>query len=111
MAFQRVSVGIDLGVHSIKVVQLAVHGPQAKVERSLVLSRSRLTSEGVDHDDPEVLGRVLRDEMAEAGIRTRGVVLGLDAQESMLRYLHMAPMDAKRLDMVMKIEVESISDR
>lgn len=111
MALQRRAVGIDIGSHAVKAVQLRVSGSEARVEASAMMSRDRLAASGVDANDPKALAEALRAGMDEAGISSSGAVLAIDGQESIIRYTHMPPMPSKRLETVMSYEVESVADR
>ena len=111
MAFQRTAVGLDLGSKAIKIVQVKISGAEASLERSIVIPRAKIESEGVDPSDPDELAEALHEAMTSAGVRTGGVVLALDSKDSMVRYTHMPPMASKRLATVMGYEVESVSDR
>ena len=125
MALQKSAVGIDFGADTVKAVRVRVAGRAANIESSVSVARASVGSSvargdaGAEGEDPgarvarEVgeLARELRRQMAGAGMPTKGVVLAIEARESIIRYNHVPPMPGPRLGMIMKYEVESIGER
>ncbi|MCZ6796309.1 MAG: pilus assembly protein PilM [Planctomycetota bacterium] len=111
MVFDRQAVGLDLGSHFIKVAQVRISGDEALLVRSLVLRREDVRAQGVDLESADEIAQALREALRRAGIRGKGVCLAIDSRESIIRYSHVPPMATKRLDLVMKYEVESVAER
>lgn len=111
MAFQRTSVGIDIGTHAIKVAQLKVTETGAFVQNGIYLDRATLASRGVSIDDRVAVAALLKDQMVERGIPTRGVILGISGSDSILRYTAIPPVPAWRLKVIMGYEVNEVASR
>jgi type IV pilus assembly protein PilM len=111
MALHRSVVGLDIGAQAIKAVQVRISGRVARAERSVAIRRAVLEAEGVDLADKAALARAIRRRLQEARIHPRGVVLGIDGKDSIIRYTHSPPMPPRRLEMVMKYEIDSMAER
>lgn len=106
MAISRTVTGVDLGRESIKAVQVEVAGAEASILRSVSIPRIRLEGQDIQR-----VAAALGEAMEQAGIPTNGVTLGLGGEDSILRYNHVPPMPPSRLGLIMKYEVESVSER
>lgn len=106
MAMTRTVTGVDLGRDAIKAVQVELSGAEASILRSVSIPRVRLEGQ-----DPQSVAAALGDAMEQAGIPANGVTLGLGGEDSILRYNHVPPMQPSRLGLIMKYEVESVSER
>ena len=110
MAFQRTSVGVDIGSHAIKVVHLKVTDRGAFIQQALYYDRVALVARGVDPDDFGAVATLLANQMAAHRIPTRGVVLSIAGSDSILRYTAVPPVPTWRLNVIMKYEVEEVAD-
>ena len=111
MAFRKSAVAIDLGSHAIRVLEVSVSEKGVSVHRALVVSRSELEEEGIEPRDHAALAKALKARMAEARISTRGVVLGIGGQDSMMRYTRIPPVPAWRLKVIMNYEVTEVAEK
>ena len=111
MAFQRTSVGVDIGTHAVKVVHLKVTDRGAFVQNALYYDRSNLAARGVDPDDVGAVAALLASQMAAHKIPRRGVVLSIAGSDSILRYTSVPPVPTWRLNVIMKYEVDEVADK
>ncbi|MBI4585242.1 MAG: pilus assembly protein PilM [Planctomycetes bacterium] len=111
MALQRTSVGIDIGTHSIKVVQLKISESGAFIQNALYFDRAALHSRGVDPQDRVAVAALLKSQMSEHRIPTRGVVLSISGSDSMLRYTSIPPVPSWRLKIIMEYEVKEVAEK
>ena len=111
MALQRTSVGVDLGTHSIKVVQLKVSEKGAFIQNALYFDRATLAARGVDIEDRVAVAALLKSQMVEHRIQTSGVVVGIPGNDSILRYTSIPPVPAWRLKVIMGYEVGEVAER
>ena len=111
MFSSKSAVGIDIGSRRVQVAELMVTDGGIVVTRGFSVDRVRLRSDGVAPDDLPALAAALKNRMVEAGISIRGVVLGIGHQDSMLRYVRIAPVPSWRLDLIMKYEVGEVAER
>ena len=81
-------------------------GAEASIINSVSIPRVRL-----EGHDPQSVAAALGDAMEQAGIPTNGVTLGLGGEDSILRYNHVPPQASAKLPLIMKYEVESVSER
>ena len=106
MAITRSVTGVDLGRDAIKAVQVELSGAEASILNSVSIPRVRLEGQ-----DPQSVAAALGEAMEQAGIPTNGVTLGLGGEDSILRYNHVPPQASAKLPLIMKYEVESVSER
>ncbi|HVR75535.1 MAG TPA: pilus assembly protein PilM [Planctomycetota bacterium] len=114
MATRNKAVGIDLGVHAIKVVELRITPGGVQVLRAIRVDRSDIPSSGEEPGSSAErvhLARFLRARMDEVGISARGVVLGLGGQEAMLKYTRIPPVPSWRLKVIMDYEAGEVAER
>jgi type IV pilus assembly protein PilM len=104
-------VGIDLGAHAIRVVELRISEKGAVVRRALLLDRAALLERKVDPSDRPKVAALLRREMEAAGIPARDVVLGISGKDSIIRYTHVPPVPAWRLKIIMDYEVNEVAEK
>src|ERR1041384_1323260 len=104
-------VGIDLGAHAIRVVELPISEKGAVVRRALLLDRAALLERKVDPSDRPKVAALLRREMEAAGIPARDVVLGISGKDSIIRYTHVPPVPAWRLKIIMDYEVNEVAEK
>jgi type IV pilus assembly protein PilM len=107
----RSAVGIDLGSHSIKVVELRISEDAAIIRRALYLDHAALRARGVDPADRPAVALLLKKEMTAAGIPVRDVVLGISGKDSIIRYTHVPPVPAWRLKKIMDYEVGEVEEK
>ncbi len=111
MAFNRSSVGIDIGAHSVKVVQLQITDKGAFVQNALYFDRDDLEARGVTLEDRPALVAFLKAQMAELRIPTKNVILGISGEDSILRYTSITPVPPWRLKIIMGYEVSEVAER
>ena len=111
MAFQRTSVGIEIGTHAVKVVHLKVTDRGAFIQNALYYDRANLVARGVDPDDVGAVAALLASQLAAHRIPMRGVVLSISGSDSILRYTSVPPVPPWRLNVIMKYEVEEVADK
>jgi type IV pilus assembly protein PilM len=111
MPLTRSAVGIDLGAHAIKIVNLRVSAAGAAAMGALLLERRALAAAGLVPGDPASLARILRAHLSQARIPARGVVLGIGGQDAVLRYTRTPPVPAWRLKVIMDYEFGGFAER
>jgi len=111
MAFKKSAVAIDLGAHAVRVLEVSVSEKGVHVHRALAIHRAELAEEGIEPRDHAALARALKSRMSEARISTRGVVLGIGGQDSMMRYTRIPPVPAWRLKVIMNYEVTEVAEK
>ncbi len=111
MAIQRTSVGIDIGSHAIKAVQLRITEKGAFIRNALYFDRDDLAARGVDAGDRAAMAALLKTQMSEAGMPTSGVVVGISGADSILRYTSVPPVPAWRLKVIMDYEVGEVAEK
>jgi len=87
-----VGVGIDIGSRTTRVVKLTRRGEAVRWAGSVSVSQKQ--------DQAEDLPARLR----EAGIRTRGGVVGLSGKDTLIRYLRVPPVPPWKLNMLVGYE-------
>ena len=87
-------VGLDIGCHEIKAIELveAADGPQVNALATMPAV------------DPLELPQAIRSLFADAGIKTRNVAVSLSGQSVIVRYIAMPEMSAEDLRSSMKYE-------
>ncbi len=100
-------VGIDLGAQRILVCETFADADGVRIASAVALDRRRL---GLGAD-ARTVAKAVANAMKEAGMSTRGVVLGVGQQDCMLRYAQVAPVASWRLDLIMKYEVTEVAER
>jgi type IV pilus assembly protein PilM len=111
MALRRRSIGVDFGATAIRAVELRARGDTVEIGERIVLSRAELAESGVDIEDAVELAEALASRIVSAGMHHRGVVLGLDGREAILRYTHVPPMPRRRLEEIVAYEVKAVEER
>ena len=104
----RSMVGVDIGSHSIKVVEIKRAKDKFKLVGFGVVPTPKGAVTGGAIADPEAVASALREALREAGIKGRKVVSALHAQQGMvIRVLEGLPkMTEKELREAMRWEVE-----
>ena len=99
-------VGVDIGSHAIKVVELAPAGQRFKV----LHAGSGETPPGAVKEgqvmDPAVVGLAVRKVLGEAGIRPGRVVSAVGGQAVIVRELKLPPMSDEELKQAARFEAE-----
>jgi len=99
-------VGVDVGSHAIKVVELAGAGPRFKV---LHAGQGETPAGAVKEGqvmDPAVLGLAIRKVLSEAGVRPGRVVSAVGGQAVIVRELKLPPMSDDELKQAARFEAE-----
>ena len=111
MAFQRSAVGIDLGTRTVRVAHLNVSEKGATVLQALEIERRELLADAGDATEIEAIAAALARRMKEARIPQKGVILGLNGQDAVLRYTRTPPVPDWRLKVIMNYEVNEFAER
>ena len=107
----RSGVGIDIGTHAVRVVELSVSENAAVIRKALYLDRKSLAERGVDFSDRAQLAAHLKQAMTAAGIGSRSVALGISGKDSIIRYTHVPPVPSWRLKIIMDYEMNEVSEK
>lgn len=102
-------VGIDVGAATVTVAGVRRHRGGLALE----LLRHYPLEELCDEAEPtpaRVASAVAR-RLREAGLRPRGVVLGVSGRDAIIRYSQLPPMPDWRLKLLMQLEIEDVSER
>jgi len=99
-------VGLDVGSHSVKVVELARAGGRLRIARSAVVPTP---PEGLVEGavgDPKVLGPAIRRAFDQAGIRNRRVNTALSGRAVVVREIRLPAMPDEELAQAVRFEAE-----
>jgi type IV pilus assembly protein PilM len=99
-------VGLDVGSHSVKVVELARAGGRLRIARSAVVPTppGGLVEGAVG--DPKVLGPAIRRAFDQAGIRNRRVNTALSGRAVVVREIRLPAMPDEELAQAVRFEAE-----
>lgn len=111
MALRKNVVALDLGASAIKALSVSVTDAGVQIERALHIQRQELVNDGLEPGNLEQLARMLAARMADQRLSTRGVVLGIGAQDCMMRYTRMPPVPDWRLKVIMEYEAKEMSEK
>jgi type IV pilus assembly protein PilM len=103
-----VSTGVVLGSHSVKVVQVRRKGG--------ILRLTKVANRKFDHATAErgmkgPKSEYLKTQIASAGIKSGEAMMGLSGRDLIIRYTHIPPVPDWRLGMLMKFEIEEVSEQ
>lgn len=100
--------GIVIGSHSLKVVQLRKKGGVPRLTR---VANIKLDSSFAEHAFDAKKKERLRTLLAGAGVKPGESMVGLTGRDLIVRYTHVPPVPDWRLDMLMKFEIEEVSEQ
>ncbi|MGQ9590971.1 MAG: pilus assembly protein PilM [Planctomycetota bacterium] len=106
--FEGRAVGIDLGAHAIKAVELRTSGRAPTVTRVARLERASLGEAG---SEARGLARALRAKFAEERVSARGAILGVGGQDTLIRYARVPPAPPWRLKAIVDFEAGEIAEK
>ncbi|MHC4472200.1 MAG: pilus assembly protein PilM, partial [Planctomycetota bacterium] len=100
--------GVVIGSHSLKVVQARKKGGVLKITKVANLKIGSATAERLlDSKKREHLTSLL----IGAGVKPGEAMLGLTGRDLIIRYTHVPPVPDWRLAMLMKFEIEEVSEQ
>ncbi|MCU0726415.1 MAG: pilus assembly protein PilM [Planctomycetes bacterium] len=100
--------GVVLGSHSVKVVQARVKGSVVRLSR---VANLKLDSEMAERPLDGAKVDRLAGLLAGAAARGGRTALGLTGRDLIVRYTHVPPVPDWRLAMLMKFEIEEVSEQ
>lgn len=104
LAKPKTSIGIDLGTHSVKVVQLSNFGNGAKLERATLM---RLHGDGSSEERRnEEIVRALRTVASTYSSKKAAIVTALPGQDTFIRYLRFPKMPPEELKGSIELEAD-----
>ncbi|HLJ61970.1 MAG TPA: type IV pilus assembly protein PilM [bacterium] len=102
----RTSVGLDLGSHALKAVEVVPADGKLKISRvALAPTPAGAVTEGVA-TDPAVLAPAIRALLEEGGIRTKRVVTAVGGEAVIIRELKLPEMPQIELERAVAFEAE-----
>jgi len=100
--------GVVIGSHSLKVVQARKKGPVLKLARvARITIDEKWASRPFDAKKQEHINSLL----AGIGVKPGDALMGLTGRDLIIRYTHVPPVPDWRLDMLMKFEIEEVSEQ
>jgi type IV pilus assembly protein PilM len=103
-----IGTGVVLGSHSVKVVQARRKGGVVKVLRA---ANFKLDAETAERPLDAAKAEQLAGIVARAAKRGQAAALGLTGRDLIVRYTHVPPVPDWRLEMLMKFEIEEVSEQ
>lgn len=104
-------VGLDIGSASVTVAAVRSKKGSLALERFLHLPLEDLAADGADITSATSIARAVAKKMADRGIPTRDVVVGVSGRDAIIRYSHLPQMPAWRLDLLMQYEVQDTAEK
>jgi type IV pilus assembly protein PilM len=100
----KTTIGIDLGTHSVKAVQLSNSGDRLKVEQAALL---RLQGDGMSEEKRnEEIVRALRSFASSFQVKRSTVITALPGQDTFIRYLRFPKMPPDELRNSIELEAD-----
>lgn len=99
-------VGIDVGSHAVKVVELAPAGSRFKVVHAAIGDTPPGAVKEGTVVDPQALGLAIRQVAGQAGIKSGRVVSAVGGQAVIVRELKLPPMSDEELKQAARFEAE-----
>ena len=100
------AVGLDLGSHALKVVEITRAGGRLAVTGIGTIPTPRGAISGGAVTNPQTLAPVIRALLADAGIRSKRVVISLGGQGAIIREVALPEMPERDLDQAAIFEAE-----
>jgi type IV pilus assembly protein PilM len=98
--------GVNMGNHSVKVVELARRGNSFIVQNLLIAPTQEAIVEG-EVIQPDVLGQILRDLLRSAGVKTRSAIVSVGGQRGVIvRVTELPKMSRRELTQAIPLEIE-----
>jgi type IV pilus assembly protein PilM len=99
-------IGLDLGNHSFRAVELDRKKGQLVLERFGTYTNPRLNLDSTSKEDADLYSNALKDFFAESGFQTPNVVIGLNESQVFMRIIKLPRMNDKELRNSVKFEAE-----
>ncbi|UCD57373.1 MAG: type IV pilus assembly protein PilM [Candidatus Hydrogenedentota bacterium] len=99
----KIVIGVDLGTHSVKAVQLSKFGNSARVEKALLL---RLGSDTSEEKRMEDTVHALRSVASTLDVKKGLIVTALAGQDTFIRYLRFPKMPPEELKSSAELEAD-----
>jgi type IV pilus assembly protein PilM len=103
LAKPKTSIGIDLGTHSIKAVQLSKFGNSSKVDGAVLLG---VDSENSEEKRREAIIRALRTIASTLNVKKSLTVIALPGPDTFIRYLRFPKMPPEELRSSIELEAD-----
>jgi len=103
LAKPKSTIGIDLGTHSIKAVQLSKFGNSSKVERAVLLG---VDSENSEEKRTEAIIRALRTIASTFDVKKAVIATALPGPDTFIRYLRFPKMPPEELRSSIELEAD-----
>ncbi|MEN8150661.1 MAG: pilus assembly protein PilM [Planctomycetota bacterium] len=100
--------GVVIGSHSLKVVQARKKGPVLKLTR---IARVRIDEKWADRPFDARKQEYINSLLTGIGLKPGDAMMGLTGRDLIIRYTHVPPVPDWRLDMLMKFEIEEVSEQ
>jgi type IV pilus assembly protein PilM len=100
--------GVVIGSHSVKVVQARKKGGILRITR---VANRKLDAALAEHPLDARKADRLGSFLAESGAKAGEAMLGLTGRDLIIRYTHVPPVPDWRLGMLMKFEIEEVSEQ
>ncbi len=99
----KTAIGIDMGSHSVKAVQLSNFGNGARVEKAVLLT---LDADSSEEKRVEAVTRALRNIASTFAVKKAAIVTALPGQDTFIRYLRFPKMPAEELKNSIELEAD-----
>jgi type IV pilus assembly protein PilM len=99
----KIAIGIDLGSHSVKAIQLSKFGDSPKVDKALLLN---LDSDGSDEGRMEATITAMRTIAATFDAKKAVLATALPGEDSFIRYLRFPQMPPDELRSSIELEAD-----
>lgn len=99
----KVSIGIDLGTHAVKAVQLSKVGDSAKVDKALLVN---LDADGSDEQRMEATIGAMRAVAAKFDVKKAVLAAALPGEDTFIRYLRFPQMPPEELRSSIELEAD-----
>lgn len=103
LAKPKTTIGIDVGVHSVKAIQLSNFGSAAKVDKAVLLNLDSNTDK--DRHLEETVG-ALRTVASTFAVRKAVIIAALPGQDTFIRYLRFPKMPPEELKSSVELEAD-----
>jgi len=99
----KTTIGIDLGTHSVKVVQLSKFGEGTKVDKALLI---QLDAEGSEEQQMEATIGAMRTVAATFDVKKAILAAALPGEDTFIRYLRFPKMPLEELNSSIELEAD-----
>ncbi len=99
-------IGVDLGNHSFRAVQLTNKKGQIILDKFGSYSNPRLNLESTSKEDTDLYANAIKDFFSEMSFETPNVVVGLDESQVFMRIIKLPQMNDRELKNSVRFEAE-----